>query len=293
MSAQPLVSVRVATYNQEKYVGQCLEGVLMQRTDFAFEVVVGEDCSTDRTREIVLAYAEKHPDKIRVLPSEKNLGSQGNSFRIQQACRGKYHAMLEGDDYWIDPLKLQKQVDFMEAHPDVTMCFHNAFVLHEGVFGARLFFTSNMPEILTFEEVCWFNTPTASNMARSDVLASLPSWRLNILSGDVLFRLWCAHHGKVGYLNEIMAVHRRHPGGLTERVGWTSEKWVSQAVWLYQQFDQETGYVHTDLMQRLIEKRRNNLRFRQWGWFHFLIHPGKFVSWLKEFVLAVVRRACT
>ncbi len=132
MNTPPLVSVRLVTYNHEKWIAQCLESILMQRTDFPFEVIVGEDCSTDGTLEIVLAYAERHPDKIRVLPAEANLGAMTNSYRVQQACRGKYHAMIEGDDYWIDPLKLQKQVDFMEANPDMTLCFHNVFVVNDG-----------------------------------------------------------------------------------------------------------------------------------------------------------------
>jgi glycosyltransferase involved in cell wall biosynthesis len=138
MSVPPLVSVRTLTYNHEKYIAQCLEGILMQRTNFPFEVVVGEDCSTDRTQEIVLAYEKKYPDKIRAITSERNVGAARNIVRVQQACQGKYHAFCEGDDYWIDPLKLQKQVDFMEAHPDVSLCFHNVFVVKESNYSVRL-----------------------------------------------------------------------------------------------------------------------------------------------------------
>jgi glycosyltransferase involved in cell wall biosynthesis len=289
MTEHPLVSVRLVTYNHEKWIAQCLEGILMQRTDFPFEVIVGEDCSTDHTREIVLAYAERHPEKMRVLPAEANLGPMPNSYRVQQACRGKYHAMIEGDDYWIDPLKLQKQVDFMEAHPDFSLCFHNAFVVNGDSSSARLFFTSHMPETLTFAEISRTSTPTASNMARSDVLASLPEWRLKIWCGDVLFRLWCAHHGNAGYLNEVMAVYRHHSNGLTARVIAQPEKRFSETIYLHQQFDRETGYQHTDLIQKLVKQEKEAWRRQRLGWRYYLIQPGKFVARLKQYAQAVGR----
>ncbi len=289
MNTQPLVSVRLVTYNHEKYIAQCLESILMQRTHFPFEVIVGEDCSTDRTREIVLAYAERHPDKMRVLPAEANLGAMPNSYRVQQACRGKYHAMIEGDDYWIDPRKLQKQVDLMEANPDMTLCFHNVFVVNGDNSSARLYYTDAMPDTLTFAETSRISTPVVSHLARSDVLASLPEWRLKIWCGDVLFRLWCAHHGKVGYLNDVMAVYRRHSNGLTARVIAQPKKRFSETIFLYQQFDRETGYQHTDLMQKLVKREREAWRRQQLGWRYYLLRPGTFVARLKQYAQAVAR----
>ena len=184
----PLVSVRVATYNQEKYIAQCIEGVLMQKTDFPVEIIIGEDCSTDRTREIVLKYRDQNADRIKAILPDQNQGPSLNTMRIQQACQGKYHAMCEGDDYWIDPTKLQKQVDFMEAHPDFSLCFHNAFILNEATAATRLFFESSPKESLEFDAVCRLHTPTASVMARSAILSTLPEWRTKIWSGDLLFR---------------------------------------------------------------------------------------------------------
>ncbi len=285
MNTQPLVSVRLATYNHEKYIAQCLESILMQRTDFPFEVIVGEDGSTDRTREIVLAYAGRYPDKIRVLPSETNLGPMPNSYRIQQACRGKYHAMIEGDDYWIDPLKLQKQVALMEANPEMTMCFHDVFYLSEVGPKARLWFGDRrLPETLTFAEISRLDTPTVSHLARSDVLASQPEWRLKIWCGDVLFRLWCAHHGPVGYLNEVMAVYRRHAGGITRKVVAQPEKRFSDIIFLYQQLDRDTDYRHTDALQVQIRKEQEAWRRQQWGWFYFLLRPSKILPKLRPYV---------
>lgn len=118
----PVVSVRTSTYNHEKYIRQCIEGVLMQKTDFAFEYIIGEDCSTDSTREIVLEYAQKYPDIIRVVTADRNVGMKANGLRCIERCRGSYIAVCEGDDYWSDPYKLQKQVDFLRAHPECSIC---------------------------------------------------------------------------------------------------------------------------------------------------------------------------
>src|SRR5690554_2607359 len=119
-----MVSVVMPTYNHEKYIRQAIEGVLMQETDFLFELIIIEDCSVDDTKKIALEYAEKHPEIINVLGAEKNLGITDNYFRAMGAITGKYIAICEGDDYWTDPLKLQKQVNFMETNPDCSLCFH-------------------------------------------------------------------------------------------------------------------------------------------------------------------------
>ncbi len=120
---EPLVSVKMITYNHAPYIAQAIEGVLQQETSFPFELIIGEDCSTDGTREIVFEYQKKYPDMIRVITSDHNVGATKNSCRTERACRGKYIAYCEGDDYWHHPLKLQKQVDFLEHHPDIGLVF--------------------------------------------------------------------------------------------------------------------------------------------------------------------------
>ncbi len=121
---KPLVSVAVGTFNHEPYIRQCLDSVLMQQVSFDYEVVLWEDNSVDQTREIVLDYQQHHPDKIRLRLARENLYSQGIKLGTRDYYRGKYIAMLEGDDCWTDPLKLQKQVDFLKANPDCSLCFH-------------------------------------------------------------------------------------------------------------------------------------------------------------------------
>ena len=125
----PVVSVRMITYNHEPYIRQAIEGVMMQKTDFEFELVIGEDCSQDKTREICFELQKKYPDKIRVLWWHENVSKLGgNGRRVSAHCRGEFIAICEGDDYWIDPLKLQKQVDAFRRHPSVGICFCGSFI---------------------------------------------------------------------------------------------------------------------------------------------------------------------
>ncbi|MFZ3116287.1 MAG: glycosyltransferase [Syntrophales bacterium] len=126
MPLLPLVSVLILAYNHEPYIVQAMEGVINQKTDFPFELVIGEDCSTDKTRQIVLAYKEKYPEVVRVITSNNNVGMFQNCLRTEKACSGKYIAYCEGDDFWHHPLKLQMQVDFLESHPDYGMVHSNA-----------------------------------------------------------------------------------------------------------------------------------------------------------------------
>ena len=115
---RPMVSIGMTVYNQEKYVARAIESILMQQVNFDYEIVIAEDCSTDRSREIVIEYAQKYPEVIRLILQEKNVGLKAQSICLKKACRGIYRAQLEGDDYLVDPYKLQKQVDFLESNPD-------------------------------------------------------------------------------------------------------------------------------------------------------------------------------
>ncbi len=126
------VCVCMLTYNHENYIARAIEGVLMQQTNFPVELIIGEDCSTDNTRQVCFEYRERYPDKIRLRLPDKNIGMCKNLYETLAACDGKYIAMCEGDDYWTDPLKLQKQVDFLESHPDYTICGGRYMVLEDG-----------------------------------------------------------------------------------------------------------------------------------------------------------------
>jgi len=124
-----LVSINCTTYNHEMYIADAIESFLMQKTNFDYEILIGEDCSTDNTKKIVEALAKKHPNKIRVITSSKNVGARKNSMRLLENSRGKYIAECEGDDYWTDPYKLQKQMDYMVSHPNCSMSFHASEII--------------------------------------------------------------------------------------------------------------------------------------------------------------------
>lgn len=121
---EPLLSIVTITYNHELYIRKCIEGVLMQQVNFPIEFIIAEDCSTDGTLAVCKGYAEKYPDLIKLITSENNVGAIVNERRAMKAAKGKYIAFCEGDDYWTDPLKLQKQVDFLEENPEYSVTFH-------------------------------------------------------------------------------------------------------------------------------------------------------------------------
>jgi glycosyltransferase involved in cell wall biosynthesis len=127
----PLVSVLMLTYNHEPYIAQAIDSVLMQKTDFPYELIIGEDCSTDGTRAIVEKYAHTYPKIIRVITGPLNIGALANIIRINAAARGKYIATLEGDDFWNDELKLQKQADFLECNPEYGLVHSDVNHWHE------------------------------------------------------------------------------------------------------------------------------------------------------------------
>ena len=128
----PLVSVLMVTFNHEKYIAQALESILMQITNFKYEIIIGEDCSTDNTKLIIRKFENKYPGRIFPIYHEANVGPMRNVYEFTfPKCTGKYIAALEGDDYWTDPNKLQRQVDFLEANPDFSICFHNMQIIYE------------------------------------------------------------------------------------------------------------------------------------------------------------------
>ena len=217
LSKNSLVSVHMITYNHEPYIFQAIEGVLTQETDFPIELIIGEDCSTDRTREIVLDYQRKYPEIIRVIISDKNVGMHNNSRRTDKACRGKYIAFCEGDDYWTDPLKLQKQVDFLEKHSDCCLVHidFNTLIDKKNKIYPAAHRKKNLiiPTGKVFEDLLCDNTiATLTVCARADVLQKAADFELfekkGFLSGDLPLWLGISRYGKIHYIDEPMATYR-------------------------------------------------------------------------------------
>jgi len=223
------VSVLMITYNQETYIAQALTTVLMQIVDFDYEIVVGEDCSTDNTRKVILEYMEKYPGKIRLLPPEDNLGMMRNLIKTYSACAGEYIAVLEGDDLWTDPHKLQRQVTFLDAHPDFAICFHNADYLWEtdGEPPTKFLCSEDQKEVSDLEDLLNGNfIPTLTSMFRNRLFGSFPGWFDDLKYGDWPLHILNAQFGKIGYLKESMASYRVHPGGVASIAHTNKKKYV-------------------------------------------------------------------
>jgi glycosyltransferase involved in cell wall biosynthesis len=222
------VSVLVITYNQERFIAEALKSILMQEVDFDYEIVVGEDASSDQTREVLLDLQSRHADKIRLLfrdkarsDHERAIGLPGKTNLIQafDECRGEYIALLDGDDYWTSPHKLRKQVDFLDSHPECAICFHDAVMVHDDRSREpQRLCPPDQKEISTIEDLLAENfIPSCSPMFRRGLFGKFPDWFYTSKFGDWQIYILNAEHGKIGYINEVMGAYRVHTGG-----GWSS-----------------------------------------------------------------------
>lgn len=216
----PFVSICCITYNHHLYIRQCLNGFLMQKTNFAFEVIINDDCSTDGTTEILREYASKYPDIIKPIFQDENQYAKGVRGMFQHfvfpKAQGKYIAICEGDDYWTDPLKLQKQVDYLETHSNFSMCFHRVKCFAEkgrvgqDIFGyltTKDYFVNDCNEF--FKR--WL-VPTCSILMHGELLHKIPSNPL-FTYGDSVIIATCLNNGPIHCIGEDMGVYRLTPGG--------------------------------------------------------------------------------
>ncbi len=245
----PLVSVHIVTYNQEPYVARAIEGALQQQTDFKVEIVVGEDCSTDGTREIVLRYQRQHPARVRVITSERNVGALDNSNRVLKACRGRYLAFCDGDDYWTDPHKLQKQVDFLEAHPEYSLCCHDVKVVCDGVPKTRRFTEFTADTFLFDDAVTDHFISTSSIVCRRELTPTIPPWFKGCRSVDIFMELLLLDQGPGHYMHETMSVKVDNPGGIS-RIPVERAKHVRCFLRMYHSLNLHTQGRHRDVLHR-------------------------------------------
>lgn len=218
-----LVSICCITYNHASYIRQCLDGFIMQKTDFTFEILIHDDASTDGTEEIIREYAIRYPETIKPLYEKENqwvLGRRGSKTFNYPRAKGKYIALCEGDDYWTDPLKLQKQVDFLEANPDYSMCFHNAIESWDNGEKEDVIFSNITDRDYEAVEVYknWI-IPTASvlfkvNIIQSEFYTKVISSNKTFIFGDIVLFLTCSKFGKIRGMKDVMSVYRRHKGGV-------------------------------------------------------------------------------
>ena len=257
------VSVSITAYDHEPYIAQAIEGALAQETDFDFEVVVGDDCSTDGTREVILDLARRHPGRIRTIFPDKNYGDGGKRVFLEtiRACRGRYIATMDGDDYWTSPRKLQLQVDLLESHPDCSMCFHDVLKVYDD--GSRPPSRYNGPaskRLWTLDDTlerCF--VAACSPLFRREVLDGLPPWYLDLPFGDWPLYVLAARQGPIAYLDEVMGVYRVHAGGMWSRL--TSIARLEGMLDFYRRLDAALGFQHSARLRRVAAKYERDLAF--------------------------------
>lgn len=217
---EPLVSVRTTTCNHAPFIRKCIEGILAQKTSFPFEYLIGEDCSTDGTREIVMEYARKYPGIIRVVTSDQNVGGRKNGYRCRELSRGKYYAYCEGDDCWTDPFKLQKQIDFLESHPEfvgvgtdfTTFDTVGNIIKHESSVTLRHLDTDSDGNYLY--NISYIPSTLTVVYRKKDEIFPLLPYFSEIIVGDWVYAMLMLRHGKIGYIPEMTATYNLHQGGI-------------------------------------------------------------------------------
>lgn len=210
-----MLSIYVPTYNHEKYIAETLDSILMQKTEYRYEILVGEDCSTDNTREVLKRYEKEHPGKVKVFYREHNMHKEEirNSTDLRLRCKGKYIVGIEGDDFWINPLKIQKQIDFLENHPEYIAVAHNCMVVDknseridetyqeckDNEYTLEHFVSEIMPGQLA---TLMYRNPNLNDDIDEELMYK------NLIPGDRLIFFSLAVSGRIYCMQEIMSAYR-------------------------------------------------------------------------------------
>ena len=220
-----LVTICIPTYQHESFIAQTLEGCLSQQTDFDFEIIVGDDASSDQTPKIIKEYADRFPKIIKPFLHQTNLGpvfpkelgGKNNVKFLFERCKTKYIALCEGDDYWIEPLKLQKQIDFLEQNEDYNLSHHQTQIIYQNSFKTDFFndqFRKQTNEIDEMLADHWV-IATTSAVFRNVFQNGMAIWFEEAASGDWAIFFQVIQEKKIHYLSQTMGVYRKHLGGMT------------------------------------------------------------------------------
>jgi glycosyltransferase involved in cell wall biosynthesis len=268
---EPLVSIMVITYNQEQFISDAIESFIEQKCKFPFEIVIGDDCSADNTQNIIREYSSKYPTLIKPILNPVNLGPLPNAINVLEHCTGKYIALCEGDDFWIDPLKLQKQVDFLEQNNEYVLSFHNVIAVN--VIDDKRTRTEIKQELFkTKSEEIPVEHPThTSSMLFRNVIRNFPGNFDKIISGDSYLQFILARYGKSTFQKNIYPnIRRRHPQSV-----WSykdQEYKIEQGIFLYEKLldiainQKEVKYLNKILIKhriRYVKYLWTNLRKRE------------------------------
>ncbi len=263
----PFLSVVIITYNQEKYIQQCVESILNQVTEYAFEIIIGEDCGTDSTRDICIEYQKKFPEKIKLLVQESNKGLIKNYHDVLSLCRGKYIAQCAGDDYWIDNKKLQKQVNFLEINTDYVLSHTNGYRLYKsrieswGDFNAE----GDVKEIFKYGCLIRACTVVITSRNLEKYFELIKNCESKIQEDWALFAIYSTL-GKFHYLEDFTAIYRFNSNSVTNRKNLKNYYLFAFDVIKTKRFLRDyvfKGELNEEYSEDKLEKDENYLRLRQ------------------------------
>ncbi|MBQ0142673.1 MAG: glycosyltransferase [Prevotellaceae bacterium] len=259
------------TYNHEKFIAKAIDHVLSQNVDFTYELIIGEDCSTDRTREICIDYQKKYPQLIKLILHPVNQGLIKNYVSLMQSAVGKYIAVCAGDDYWCDDLKLQKQVNLMEVHPECTMCFTNAYEEYDDMQNGkqRDVFSNIENKEYDFDDVYKATIPASSVLFKNHLLDFTFLLKRAYYAEDVVMQLKLAELGPAMGISDITMAYVRHKGAIMNLLCTDREKKfknsVSYSLMMNEEFEgryQSMFYVRISELYYLYAKGEYKRGFR-------------------------------
>lgn len=273
------LSVLVLTFNHEEYIEDAIYSAINQDTNFQYEIVIGDDFSDDNTRKILLKIKNKHPDKIKLIFHEKNIGFRENGDITYKNCNGQYIALLDGDDYWIDNKKLQTQVEYLDKNPSICSCFHQVIKKTENNNTEQLF-----PDFIkkntynTLDVLNNFFIPTLSIVFRRSAINQFPIEYFKMPNPDWLINIICAENGGIGYIKKVMGVYRIHNRGI-----WSNQSKIEayeKTIYGAKLINKYTKYKYN----RILKKRIRSWRIRICYWnlrskkiIEFIINLYKFI----------------
>ena len=213
------VSVLMLTYNQEQYINEAIRSVMLQQTNFPFELVIGNDSSTDETEAICRVWYDNYPHQIVLFNREQNLGLIQNFMQTYAHCRGEYVAICEGDDFWTDKHKLQTQVDFLDAHPDYSTCFHRVINYFQDN-GTKSLSNGGQKMDTNIMDLARSNyISNVSAVFRRGLFGDFPEWFAYVSTYDYAIHMLNAQYGDIHYINRPMAVYRQHGRAIWSEAG--------------------------------------------------------------------------
>ncbi len=259
------VSVCIFTYNYEKFLAQAIESVLAQKTDFPVEIVIGDDHSTDNTRLIAQEYADRYPGKFILSFNETNIGGTRNWLRTMNRCSGKYIALLDGDDYFTDINKLQKQYSILEANPNLVLSFHGVEEKYDDISGQDriVVFEKEIYTLGDFLEKGWFIRTGSTFFKNGIAPVDPPEWVYDFpYRYDTILHVFLCMHGNAIFLKDVMSVWRKHSKGMSKVLSDNMIRNIEAEVALARQLDRYSGFVHTDKVKGYIARSYSDLFFR-------------------------------